>query len=76
MTDRLPDDAVAGASLLVAYVSEDDALDHVRDAALELGARSGAKVILYDRDFPFFTTSYGRSFQRPSKISFAFCKAE
>ena len=50
MTDRLPDDAVAGASLLVAYVSEDDALDHVRDAALELGARSGAKVILYDRD--------------------------
>ena len=50
MNDRLPDDAVAGADLLVAYVSEDDELDHVRDAALELGASSGARVILYDRD--------------------------
>jgi hypothetical protein len=49
VTDRLPD-AVAGARLLVAYVSEDDELDHVRDAALELGAESGARVILYDRD--------------------------
>ena len=49
MNDRLPDDAVAGARLLVAYVSEDDELDHVRDAALEIG-RGGAKVILYDRD--------------------------
>ena len=50
MNDRSPDDAVAGARLLVAYVSEDEELDHVRDAALEVGARSGAKVILYDRD--------------------------
>jgi nucleotide-binding universal stress UspA family protein len=50
VNDRLPDDAVAGARLLVAYVSEDDELDHVRDAALELGARAGARVILYDRD--------------------------
>ena len=49
MTDRLPD-AVAGARLLEAYVSEDDELDHVRDAALELGASSGVRVILYDRD--------------------------
>jgi hypothetical protein len=49
VNDRLPD-AVAGARLLVAYVSEDDELDHVRDAALELGASSGARVILYDRD--------------------------
>ena len=49
MNDRLPD-AVAGARLLVAYVSEDEELDHVRDAALELGASSGARVILYDRD--------------------------
>jgi nucleotide-binding universal stress UspA family protein len=49
VNDRLPD-AVAGARLLVAYVSEDEELDHVRDAALELGASSGARVILYDRD--------------------------
>ena len=50
MSDRQPDDAVAGARLLVAYVSEDDELDHVRDAAVEIGGKGGAKVILYDRD--------------------------
>jgi nucleotide-binding universal stress UspA family protein len=50
VTDRPADDAVPSARLLVAYVSEDDELDHVRDAALELGRRDGAKVILYDRD--------------------------
>ncbi len=49
MNDRQPDDAVADARLVVAYVSEDDALDHVRDAAVQLG-RGGARVILYDRD--------------------------
>jgi nucleotide-binding universal stress UspA family protein len=49
MSNRQPDDAVASARLLVAYVSEDDELDHVRDAAVELG-RGGTKVILYDRD--------------------------
>jgi hypothetical protein len=49
VSDRQLDDAVAGARLLVAYVSEDDVLDHVRDAAVEIG-RGGAKVILYDRD--------------------------
>jgi nucleotide-binding universal stress UspA family protein len=50
VTDRPADDAVASARLLVAYVSEDEELDHVRDAAVEIGRRSGAKVILYDRD--------------------------
>jgi nucleotide-binding universal stress UspA family protein len=50
VSDRQPDDAVAGARLLVAYVSEDDELDHVRDAAVEIGGKGGAKVILYDRD--------------------------
>ena len=50
MTDRQPDEAVAGARVLVAFVSEDDELDHVRDTALELGAKAGARVILYDRD--------------------------
>ena len=50
MTDRPADDAVPSARLLVAYVSEDDELDHVRDAAVALGRRDGAKVILYDRD--------------------------
>jgi nucleotide-binding universal stress UspA family protein len=49
VTDQPADGAVAGARLLVAYVSEDEALDHVRDAALEVG-RGGARVILYDRD--------------------------
>ena len=49
MTDQPADDAVPSARLLVAYVSEDTELDHVRDAALEIGRR-GAKVILYDRD--------------------------
>ena len=34
-----------------------------------------ASSIRYARVFPFFTTSYGRSFQRPSWISFAFCRA-
>jgi nucleotide-binding universal stress UspA family protein len=49
VTDQ-PDDAVADARLVVAYVSEDEELDHVRGAALELGRRTGARVILYDRD--------------------------
>jgi nucleotide-binding universal stress UspA family protein len=49
VSDRQRDDALASARLLVAYVSEDDELDHVRDAALALGRR-GARVILYDRD--------------------------
>jgi len=50
VTDQPADDAVASARLLVAYVSEDEELDHVRDAATGIGRRSGAKVILYDRD--------------------------
>jgi nucleotide-binding universal stress UspA family protein len=50
VTDQPADDAVASARLLVAYVSEDEELDHVRDAATEIGRRSGARVILYDRD--------------------------
>ena len=50
MSDQPADDAVASTRLLVAYVSEDEELDHVRDAATEIGRRSGAKVILYDRD--------------------------
>jgi nucleotide-binding universal stress UspA family protein len=49
VTVQPADDAVASARLLVAYVSEDEELDHVRDAAVEIGRR-GAKVILYDRD--------------------------
>ena len=49
MSDLQRDDAVASARLVVAYVSEDEELDHVRDAAVEIGRR-GAKVILYNRD--------------------------
>jgi nucleotide-binding universal stress UspA family protein len=36
--------------LLVAFVSEDDELAHVRDAAVKVAKRSGARLILYDRD--------------------------
>jgi len=50
VNDRQRDAAVASARLLVAYVSEDEELDHVRDAAVEIGRRGGAKVILYNRD--------------------------
>ena len=50
VTDRQRDDALASARLVVAYVSEDEELDHVRDAAVEVGRRAGARVILYDRD--------------------------
>jgi hypothetical protein len=50
MSDRQDAAAAASARLVVAYVSEDEELDHVRDAAVELGRRAGAKVILYDRD--------------------------
>jgi hypothetical protein len=50
VSDQPADDAVASARLLVAYVSEDEELDHVRDAALDMARRGGAKVILYDRD--------------------------
>jgi nucleotide-binding universal stress UspA family protein len=50
VSNRQREDPAATARLVVAYVSEDDELDHVRDAALELGRRHGATVILYDRD--------------------------
>jgi nucleotide-binding universal stress UspA family protein len=43
---RLPRDP----SLLVAFVSEDDQFAHVAKAAVELARRSGARLILYDRD--------------------------
>ena len=43
MTDQPADDAVASARLLVAYVSEDEELDHVRDAAVEIGRRAGPR---------------------------------
>jgi nucleotide-binding universal stress UspA family protein len=49
VSDLQRDDAVVSARLVVAYVSEDEQLDHVRDAAVEIGRR-GAKVILYNRD--------------------------
>jgi hypothetical protein len=49
VSDPSADDAVASARLVVAYVSEDEELDHVREAAAEIGRR-GAKVILYNRD--------------------------
>jgi nucleotide-binding universal stress UspA family protein len=50
MTEPRTGDAVATARLLVAFVSEDDELDHVRDAAVQAARRNHARVILYDRD--------------------------
>src|SRR4029453_2990163 len=38
VTDQPADDAVASARLLVAYVSEDEELQHARDAATETAA--------------------------------------
>jgi hypothetical protein len=38
------------ARTLVAFVGEDEQLDHVRDAAVALAVRDGARLILYDRD--------------------------
>ena len=43
MSDLPADDAVASARLVVAYVSEDGELDHVRDAALDFGRRGGPR---------------------------------
>ena len=50
MTDQDVSDIRTRARVLVAYVSEDDELDHVARAAIDLAARNQARVILYDRD--------------------------
>jgi nucleotide-binding universal stress UspA family protein len=50
VSDQAIDDAAAQARVLVAYTGEDDELDHVAGAAVDLARRSGAQVILYDRD--------------------------
>jgi nucleotide-binding universal stress UspA family protein len=50
MNDRLDEQELAGARLLVAYTSEGDDLDHVGRAAVRLAGEHGARVILYDRD--------------------------
>ncbi|HZD01210.1 MAG TPA: universal stress protein [Actinomycetes bacterium] len=39
-----------GARMLVAFVGEDEELDHVADAAVELARRNRGRLILYDRD--------------------------
>jgi nucleotide-binding universal stress UspA family protein len=49
VSDQAIDD-IARARVLVAYTGEDDELDHVAGAAVDLARRSGARVILYDRD--------------------------
>ncbi len=38
------------ARVLVAFVGEDEELDHVADAGVELARRSRGRLILYDRD--------------------------
>jgi hypothetical protein len=50
VTEQRAEDVLASSRLLVAFVGEDEELDHVADAAVELGRRHGARVILYDRD--------------------------
>lgn len=43
-------DEAPRVGLIVAWVAEDRELDHVLDAALDLGRREGARVVLYDHD--------------------------
>jgi nucleotide-binding universal stress UspA family protein len=50
MTDQRAEDVAASARLLVAFVGEDEELDHVAAAATAIARSSGARVILYDRD--------------------------
>jgi hypothetical protein len=50
VSDQRAEQAAARARLLVAFVGEDEELDHVVAAATEIGRSSGARVILYDRD--------------------------
>jgi nucleotide-binding universal stress UspA family protein len=50
VTDQQAADIRTTARVIVAWVSEDDELDHVLRAALELGRNNGARVILYNRD--------------------------
>jgi nucleotide-binding universal stress UspA family protein len=38
------------ARMLVAFVGEDEALDHVARAGIELARRNHARIVLYDRD--------------------------
>jgi nucleotide-binding universal stress UspA family protein len=44
------DQMLEDVRLLVAFVGEDDALDHVDRAAVELARRHRARLVLYDRD--------------------------
>jgi nucleotide-binding universal stress UspA family protein len=39
-----------GARLLVAFVGEDDSLDHVAAAGVDLARRNAARLVFYDRD--------------------------
>jgi nucleotide-binding universal stress UspA family protein len=45
-----PAGGLDGARMLVAFVGEDEALDHVTGAAVELAQRNRARLVLYDRD--------------------------
>jgi nucleotide-binding universal stress UspA family protein len=47
---RRPDHQLDDARMLVAFVGEDEALDHVAGAAIELAQRNTARLVLYDRD--------------------------
>jgi nucleotide-binding universal stress UspA family protein len=49
VSERPPFDP-ADAHVLVAFVGEDDELDYVTNAAVELARRNRARLILYDRD--------------------------
>jgi nucleotide-binding universal stress UspA family protein len=50
VTEQQAADIRTRARVIVAWVSEDDELDHVLRAALDLGRNNGARVILYNRD--------------------------
>jgi nucleotide-binding universal stress UspA family protein len=50
VSDQPAADVRTSARLLVAWVGEDEQLEHVLRAALELARANGARVILYDHD--------------------------
>jgi nucleotide-binding universal stress UspA family protein len=50
VNDQPAADVRTSARLLVAWVGEDEQLEHVLRAALELARGNSARVILYDRD--------------------------
>ena len=50
MTEDITADLQGSPRLLIAFMDERDEFAHVYEAAMGLAKRSGARIILYDRD--------------------------